>query len=133
NDSHGDVLPHHCSAARWSAAAPSALACCSGCASQLPLERLIEDGRQHGVQLGGGLGLERLHGIDLGLQGVEFGDNVVLLSQRWEGNLQALNIFSAYARHRRCGDRIPEVPQAVLNDIPEVQRPQFVASWSEGE
>jgi hypothetical protein len=36
-------------------------------ASQLPLEGAVEEGGKEGVKFSGGLGLEALHGIDLGL------------------------------------------------------------------
>lgn len=51
---------------------------------QLPLERLIENGREHGGQLGGGFGLESIHGLELRLKRVEFGDDLCLVLQRRE-------------------------------------------------
>lgn len=50
-----------------------------GARSQFPLEGFVEDGGEHGVQLGGGSGLESFHGIDFCLQGIEFGSHLMLL------------------------------------------------------
>jgi hypothetical protein len=49
---------------------------------QLPLERLVEDGREQGIHFGGGLGLPRLQGIHLRLDVVQVGDDAALLFQR---------------------------------------------------
>jgi hypothetical protein len=54
--------------------------------SQLPLEGAVEDGGEEGVQLGGGLGLQPLHCVDLGLQRVQFGDDAALLIEIGDGD-----------------------------------------------
>ncbi len=50
--------------------------------SQLPLKRLIENGRQQRLQLGGGLRLQGFEAIDFSLQAVEVSDDAALFVER---------------------------------------------------
>ena len=54
--------------------------------SKVAFECFIEDRREHGIQLGAGLDLKRLHFISLGLQGIEFCDDLVLMLARGQRN-----------------------------------------------
>jgi hypothetical protein len=52
--------------------------------SQFPPERLVKNCGKHGGQLSGSFGLERLDGIELGLQGVEVFNDLRLLAYTWQ-------------------------------------------------
>ena len=52
----------------------------------VPVESAVEDGREQGVQLGGGLGLQALQRVHLRLQRVQFGHDPALLGERGNGN-----------------------------------------------
>lgn len=59
---------------------------------QLPLERLVEDGWNKCVELGGGLVLEYLEAIDLGLQIVQIGDDPTLFFHRNSEHREGLQL-----------------------------------------
>jgi len=50
--------------------------------SQFPFERFVENGRQQGVEFGGGFGLQAFQGVYLRLEGVEFGYDTALFGER---------------------------------------------------
>src|SRR5262249_41636207 len=54
--------------------------------SQLPLEGLVEDGGEHGVQLSISLALQRVHHFDPGMKGVKFLYHALLMMNWWQDN-----------------------------------------------